>query len=447
MKFSKYNLIFPSKKKDYYYLFNTFNGSCFEVDNVIAKSVEKYSMDDLKEETKELFVLSGIIIPENKNEDNILAYNQGHCKYSKLAYVSTVLLTQDCNLRCAYCSQGLEKGERTMTMEQADMYIGFTLESAEKSGAKSITINLFGGEPLMNKEVGFYILEKIKFYCEENGVNFIASIVTNGTLLDMETIEKLHNLNCRLIQITLDGMKKVHDRRRMYVNGDGSFDEIINVLRLLNKKDDMFTAIRVNVDKTNIKETFDLLDYIGKNGEALTNCAVDFGIVRAEGVACSGYSNNCFVESEIGDLLYELWNYAEKQGFRCKVRLQRRYLFCGLYCENNYTVDPELDVYKCWHHVGVKKHLMGRIDEHHRFVDQTPAFFEWMTVDPFKNDDCKTCIYLPTCGGGCGAAAYEKAGSYHANGCVQVKGVVEKQVMKFVEDIMRDRSHKVEEVE
>jgi len=280
MKFSKYNLIMPSAKKDHHYLFNTFNGSCFEVDNSVADIVKKALIDNLQEETKDLFALSGVIIPDEKNEDHIIAYSQGRHRYNNANYVSTVLLTWDCNLRCPYCFQGLEKDAISMTLEQADRYINFTLESAKQSNAKSISIMLFGGEPLMNMDVGFYILEKIKSHCDKNEMHFFSNIITNGTLLNPEVIKKLCNYNCRTVQVTLDGIKEVHDNRRMYANGKGSFDEVINALRLLNEKSDMYTAIRINIDKTNIKDTHRLLEYIGKNGEALTKCLISFGIVR-----------------------------------------------------------------------------------------------------------------------------------------------------------------------
>ena len=440
MKFSKYNLLMPSKKKDHHYLFNTFNGSCYEVDNAIADIVKTASINDLQEETRELFALSGVVIPDEKNEDHVLAYMQSRMKYTNKNYTSTVLLTSGCNLRCSYCFQGLKKDAETMTIEQADRYIKFTVESAVLSGAKSISILLFGGEPLINIDVGLYILEKIKFYCDENKMGFGSQVITNGTLLNAEIIEKLRSFNCQVIQITLGGVKEVHDKRRIYANGEGSFDKTMNVLRLLNERNDVFTVIRINIDKTNIKDAYDLLDCIGKDSEALTNCTVDFGIVHVGPASCPGYSSNCLLDSEIGDMLYDLWSYAEKQGFRRKIKPQRRYLYCGLFCDNQYTVTPNLDIYKCSEQAGIPEHLMGRIDEQGRFVDQTPAFYEWMTVDPFKNDECKECIYLPNCGGGCGVVAYNDAGTYHAKGCYMVKGTIEKQVIKFVESIMAQRN-------
>ena len=441
MKFSKYNLIVPSPKKEQFFLFNTFNGSCFEIDKQTAEMIKGKELENLSPESKELLALSGALIPDNVNEDHKFAYLQGHYKYNTSNFTSTVLLTWDCNLKCPYCFQGHDREVNHMTMEQADRYINFTLGAVAQKNSKSVFIMLFGGEPLMNIDIGIYILEKIKAYCDENSIMFTSGIVTNGTLLTLRLIETLCNLNCKMIQITLDGVKDIHDTRRMYGNGDGSFDDIMNILRVLNEQGRVHTIIRINVDRTNIDDTYDLLTYLGKDGESLTNCTVDFGIVRTEGTACAGYSTNCFSEIEIGDVLYDLWGYAEKQGFRYKIKPNRRFFYCGLYCDNQYTIASNLDVYKCWEHVGNPIHLMGRIDENGRFVDQTHAFFEWMSVDPLKNDTCKACVYLPTCGGGCGVIAYNETGSYHAKGCFKVRGTVEKQVLKFVEGIMKPREN------
>lgn len=304
------------------------------------------------------------------------------------------------------------------------------------NGSKHVAVLLFGGEPLINIEIGFYILSKVKEFCQQNEMVFSSSIITNGTLLDEYIIKKLDEFNCKMIQITLDGIKKTHDTRRMYANGNGSFDDTIGALKLLKNYGKIHTVVRVNVDKTNLYETYQLLEYIGKNGLDLTKFTVDFGIVRGGTSACADYSPKCFSESEIGDVLYNLWNFAEKQGFKYKIRPMRKTMYCGLYSNNQFTVAPNCDVYKCWEHVGQEEHLMGKIDENGN-LRVTYAYYDWMSVDPLKNAECSECVYLPVCGGGCGVVSYNETGTYHAKGCFKVKGTIEKQVLKYVEEITK----------
>lgn len=183
-----------------------------------------------------------------------------------------------------------------------------------------------------------------------------------------------------------------------------------------------------------------MLNFIGKDGIDLTNCTVDFGIVRGSTEACSAYSENCFVEGEIGDVLFELWNVAEKEGFKYNIRPIRRWLYCGLYSDNQFTVTPDCEVYKCWEHTGNKEHLMGVIDENGRINNMQYNFFDWMSNDPLNNKECSQCAYLPTCGGGCGVVSYNESKTYHSTGCFKVKGVVEKQILKYVEQVANSKN-------
>lgn len=78
---------------------------------------------------------------------------------------------------------------------------------------------------------------------------------------------------------------------------------------------------------------------------------------------------------------------------------------------------------------------MGRIDDNGNLSYLTYAFYDWMSVDPLKNEECSECVYLPVCGGGCGVVSYNESGTYHSKGCFKIKGTVEKQVLKYVEDM------------
>jgi len=387
----------------------------------------------LENDEVNLLTKTGILISDNIDEDKVFSYMLNEEKYNSGLFSVTILLTMSCNLRCTYCFQGHDNRSMTLDREKADRIIGFITSSAKNRGVKHISIMLFGGEPLVNINVGYYILAKIEEFCKQNDMTYSSAIITNGTLLNVDIISKLFRFNCHMIQVTLDGIKKIHDSRRMYQNGKGSFDETIKALMLLKEHRKIHTVIRINIDKTNIDKTHELLEYIGKNSIDLTDFRVDFGIVRGETAGCSGYSENCFNESEIGDVLYDLWNSAILQGFKYNIRPIRKNMYCGLYSNNQFTIDPNGDVYKCWEHVGDGKHLMGKIDKYGNLVNLTYAFFDWMSRDPLKNEQCNKCVYLPVCGGGCGVMSYNQTGSYHSSGCFKIKGTVEKQVLKYVE--------------
>ncbi|KAF2955280.1 hypothetical protein [Marinitoga sp. 38H-ov] len=55
-----------------------------------------------------------------------------------------------------------------------------------------------------------------------------------------------------------------------------------------------------------------------------------------------------------------------------------------------------------------------------------------MARNPTKFLECRECLYLTVCGGGCGAVSYEKHKSYHESGCFKIKGNIEKEVLMYL---------------
>lgn len=433
MKFSKYNLKIE-KDDGAIILFNTLSGNCIAIDAGTAHCIENGETSGLADAQIQLLIQLGFVISSQVDEAAIVKYYREREKYATDAVSSTVLLTWACNLKCVYCFEGNHHKAVNMSIAQADKYIAFMKALAKEKRANKMNICLFGGEPLVNFTIGEYILKALYQYCTDENINFSCMVITNGTLMDADKIQKLISFNCNMIQVTLDGEKDIHDARRMYRNGRGSFDDIISTITLLNQNSaKVHAVIRINVDKTNLSETYSLLEHLGKRGLNLTNCTVDFGIVRGSTESCSAYSSNCFVEGEIGPILFDLWNAAEKEGFKYSIRPMRRFLYCGLYSDNQFTITPEGDVYKCWEHTGQPEHRVGTLNDNGGIVNIQYAFYDWMSTDPLNNADCRECVYLPNCGGGCGVVSYNETGTYHGTGCFKIKGVVEKQVLKFLE--------------
>ncbi len=444
MRYSKFNIIIRNGQLEQPILFNTLSGSTFFVDEAVARAIEARDLSALDETATEYLTRAEVIIDDDTDEDEIFSYNRNSVRFGNDFFSTTVFLTMACNLRCVYCFQEHDNAASHMDMKLADSYISFVKNSTLERGCKNVGVTLFGGEPLLNIKVGFHILEELQKFCKEKELGFDASIITNGTLMTEGLVRRLAALGCRSVQVTLDGVRDVHDSRRITSGGGGSFDETIAAIRLLSGHREVDTVIRINVDKTNLDSTYSLLDYIGKNGLDLTRCYVDFGIVKGDTKACANYAGKCLVEGEIGASLYSLWKYAESQGFRYDIAPSRRFIYCGLYRDNNYTIMPNGDVYKCWEHAGEPVHRVGRIDSFGRFTDRTPAFYKWMTSDPLKNEDCGSCPYLPSCGGGCGVISYNETGTYCAKGCYGERERIERYIMMFVDRKLEERRRRDE---
>lgn len=85
-------------------------------------------------------------------------------------------------------------------------------------------IGFYGGEPLL----AFSLIRKIVEYAETVflGKEIKFFITTNATLLTEEISKFLLDHNFR-VTFSIDGPKKVHDQNRIFPDGRGTFDKVM----------------------------------------------------------------------------------------------------------------------------------------------------------------------------------------------------------------------------
>lgn len=430
MKFSKYNLIFQFEED--YLLVNTFSGALYNIDSDYKRIIESGIIDELDDKTISDYYKKGIIIDDDVDERRIIKYYQNKEKFCNRMLSLTVLLTMECNLGCVYCFEGSKTFHKlyleTDTMNAIYKFIQNVLEG--DGGISGVSITLFGGEPLLNLKKCSSWLIQIKKMCEEMNKYFTTAIITNGVLISEKMLDILQECNCSTIQITLDGMAEIHDTRRFYKDGKGSFQDVMKGIMLANQRNDVFhLIIRINLDRSNIHDIPNLLEYLVENH--LNNCDVDFGVVKAGNVENEGYSKFCFTDQEIGSIFEKLWRRMHELNFEINIKPFRPNLSCGLYSDKAFTICPDGKVYKCWEYVEDDRFHIGVLEKDGTIKKVNYHFFDWMTREFSENDACNQCTYLPICGGGCAAVSYEKNRNIHTNGCYKVKGIFETKVKLY----------------
>lgn len=131
-----------------------------------------------------------------------------------------------CNLSCTYCyKEDLETPDHghTMSFETARDSIELLLD--ESPDEPRYNIVFFGGEPLTNLK----LIKQVVAYCEQRFgelgkiVDFI--MTTNGTLLTEEKVDWLdaHRFG---LSVSMDGPKAIHDKNRLTVGGQGTYDVV-----------------------------------------------------------------------------------------------------------------------------------------------------------------------------------------------------------------------------
>jgi len=147
----------------------------------------------------------------------------------------TVLTTLQCNFACDYCIQGdhgdYNKQAAKMSLETAARVGGWVEGRLDVLRPESFVLTFFGGEPLLNQPVMYYLAERLWAVCQARGVRMLINVITNGLLLTRGMVERLNACGLNGVKITLDGDRDTHNRMRPLRGGQGTFDKIIQNVR------------------------------------------------------------------------------------------------------------------------------------------------------------------------------------------------------------------------
>jgi uncharacterized protein len=127
-----------------------------------------------------------------------------------------------------------------MSPETAQKCVDLALETLPAE--KSLSLGLFGGEPLLRFDLVREITEYAYRKAEEVKKSVHVSITTNGTLITPEVIDFSADQGVQLC-LSIDGPADLHDRNRIYRDGRGSFADVISRLELALKR---LNSIQVN---------------------------------------------------------------------------------------------------------------------------------------------------------------------------------------------------------
>ena len=138
-----------------------------------------------------------------------------------------------------------------MNQEVMDSIIRFVRTMLERHLFREIQVVWFGGEPLLGIDIIDSLSKRMIALADQHSVKYDAEIITNGYLMDARAVEVLAKAKVKEAQITLDGLRTAHDRTRHLVNGDGTFETIVDHIR--NQKIPFLITIRHNITKEKLQ--------------------------------------------------------------------------------------------------------------------------------------------------------------------------------------------------
>ncbi len=315
----------------------------------------------------------------------------------------TIAPTLDCNFRCDYCYE--EHLRVTMSRPVREALLEFVAQRVD--GLRDLWVTWYGGEPLLPPalEVVRALSRGFRELADRHGLGYGAELVTNGYLLDRSTMEELLGLGVERVQVTLDGPRDIHDRRRVHVDGTGTWDRILANLEQVADLAEI--QLRINVDRRNAMACLDVVEELQRRGlERMVRPYL--AQVTFDGAACGNVQEACYSSAEFARTEVEIYREAARRGLplgRYPVRIPGA--FCTADRALAWVVAPTGLLFKCWHEVTLAPgHSVGSLLDgqgpRQRAVEE-----RWLAWDALEKRGCRDCDILPLCLGGCPLEALE----------------------------------------
>jgi len=157
--------------------------------------------------------------------------------------------TEACNFRCVYCYEDFKyRRMEPWVVEAVRRWI-----ASRAPRLRSLHLSWFGGEPLLARGVIRTLMDDARSLAVANPDLLVTSnATTNGYLLTTAVLTELVDLGVTAYQISFDGPREHHDRKRVLAGGGGSFDRIWGNLLAAREVAHAFTiTIRLHVDREN----------------------------------------------------------------------------------------------------------------------------------------------------------------------------------------------------
>lgn len=463
---STYLIAVPLDGTEQYMFLHGYTGAIDIVNNSVASFFQTHTSFEEDEipfskQTIERLITRGYITKNTASEEReyvrrFASLLHKDARNSSKKYL--FLVSYNCNFRCPYCYEGGISGQgkqwtkQAFTREMIDKAYQAMAEIEPDENKRSKMITLYGGEPFLKENID--IVEYIIRKGVELGYHFDA--ITNGYDLN-HFIPIFKNGAVTNLQITLDGSKEMHDKRRYHYQTHESFDEVFRNIGLA-LENNIAVSVRFNADANNFKEIEKLKKLFKEAGYSeKSHFRFSPAILRGGETHVSKDSsllNNLIPDQardaqadiaylsrkEFNDLLEKFGLNASHHDYGLYHRLSiaiknNSYLrfqsvFCGVQA-NMYIFDPYGDLYNCWETVGVRKHVLG---SYKNGIQWTEEVKNWQDRNVGTTPKCSACKFALLCGGGCVAKALRHGGSFQASYCDNYAEIVKLTLNQLYKD-------------
>ncbi len=316
-----------------------------------------------------------------------------------------------CNIACDYCfyedvsKRQSNMNRKIMSDEVMDAVIG---QSLEMSPEGNIMFGFQGGEPLI-APLSFY--ERFVNRVQELNINqarISYTLQTNGMLVTEEHAKFFHDHNF-LLGISIDGTQENHNRFRKTFQGLGSYEKVVQGLKILQRFDVTLNVLTVLTEQSvdTIEETYHALKSLGISHMQFIPVIEDKHNLKLKSYQLSpeGYA-------KIHTQLFDLYLKDRMSGLDVSIRYfdnllsmmkGKRFEQCGLSgkCHSPVVIESNGNVYPCDFY-SEDNHVLGNVlNEPLQLLvkkDHMKSFIIESLQVPLK---CQSCDVYELCRGGC----------------------------------------------
>lgn len=393
MRTSNYNIFINSDRG--VLVFNALTDSYVFVNDDEAKFLktrEFISSGIFESERIKRFQDAGILVKDDFNELAYLKHIYSKEMHESDVFDLTILPTLDCNVRCWYCFENKNVGSRITPSIKGNILLFIQNIIKDRPYIKEISIDLFGGEPLLHYEEDLDdFLHQIKNVVEGLGKKATFLFITNGLRLTEEVMDRIKDLSPQF-QISIDGYKERHDKIKVLSkHADiSTYDLVIHNLKNVCKCDHVHVILRLNYDEQTLKNVGKILSDIKDIDRSKISIHFERVWQTKKHIAITN------------DALIDAWKLFVSHGFQVTyLKFFHTPSSCMSSKQDQVTISYDGKIFKCTGCDFARTEEDGNLMSNGNIAWKGNKAEERIQIQTYNHPECLQCKLLPLCWGPC----------------------------------------------
>jgi radical SAM protein with 4Fe4S-binding SPASM domain len=312
-----------------------------------------------------------------------------------------ISLTEECQLRCKYCS--FNSGEKGRTADPANVhaFIDYLVRNAvldrliEGKEPLMRVVIAGGGEPTLKWDLFTDTVEYLREKSAASRVPCRIEITTNGIHSPEKTAYLINNVD--IITVSFDGLPDIQNENRHTVSGTGSFDTVNSTLKALDTSEHQYSVISV-VCPQDFPRLGEIVRFVRENYPNVSNISLRPAMSVGRAVD-NDINRDIFSESFAEHYFRMLLDCGFPENVSCGMF---RFHGVGMYCGAIYGQHPWLvpsgDIVECQDAVDMATVIGSAAGGTVKMFDEPDIYADHAFAESLR---CEGCELYFCCKGGC----------------------------------------------